>query len=65
MTWLTALRKMILGETWEIPVGVALSLLVTWVLVELGVGGAAGLVLIILVTIVLVATVFRSARTRP
>lgn len=64
MTLLSTLRKMILGETWELPVGVAVSLGATWLLAEQGAGGAAGLVLIILVSIVLVLTVNRTARTR-
>ncbi len=64
MTLLTTLRKMILGETWELPVGAALSLMVTWLLVKQGVGGAAGPILIILIAIVLVLTVNRGARTR-
>jgi len=64
MTLLATLRKMVFGETWELPVGVALSLAGTSLLVDRGHRDAAGLILILLIATVLAFSVNRSARSQ-
>jgi hypothetical protein len=64
MTTLRALKKLLLGETWLVPLGVAAAVAVTGLLLR---GGAAsarlgGFVLLVGVLALLVLSVARSAR---
>jgi hypothetical protein len=66
MTTLRALKKLLLGETWLLPLGVAAAVAVTRLLVR---GGAAsarlgGFVLLLGVLAVLLLSVARSARPK-
>ena len=62
-----ALRKLVLGETWALPVGVALAVVVAALLRAAGDGAAwwrdaGGVILAVLVLAALAYSVFSSAR---
>lgn len=67
MSWLRAVRKLVLGETWTLPAGVALAVgLAAVVRVINGPGGwwhsAGGWVLGVLLVVALLASLRRGAR---
>jgi hypothetical protein len=67
MTTLRALKKLFLGETWLLPLGLATAVAAALVIRHLVGGGwhrSGGFVLAALVVAVLVASVGRSARAR-
>jgi hypothetical protein len=66
---LRTLRKLILGETWTLPLGVAAIVLVAALVARPALGDAwrttGGFVLLVGVALVLTASVWRSAGRRP
>jgi hypothetical protein len=67
VSWLRTLRKLVLGETWTLPAGIALSVAVAGVVrVVNGAGGwwhaAGGWVLAVLLVAALAASLRRGAR---
>jgi len=68
MSTLRTLKKLVLGETWLLPVGITLVVSASGLLVRPLLGGAwdqlGGLVLLAGVVVVLLASVARGARGR-
>jgi hypothetical protein len=66
MTTLRTLKKLLLGETWLLPLGIVAAVAVTGLLVRGGVASdrLGGFLLLIGVVVVLVLSVARSARPK-
>ena len=67
MSTLRTLKKLLFGETWLVPLGVAVAVVVAGVVLRGGAGSArlGGFVLLGGVLVVLLSSVARSARPRP